>query len=60
MFLVRGIWQAVVAILNPVHPWENVARRRAPVTHAIAVNATQVMIMASIIYGIAGLLERGF
>lgn len=60
MFLIRGVWQVMLAILNPVHPWENVTRRRAPVTHAVAVNVVQLMIVAVLIERGVWLLEWVF
>jgi hypothetical protein len=60
MFLIRGVWHVLVAILNPVHPWDNVAHRRAPVTHAIAVNIVQLMIAAVLIERGLWLLEWVF
>lgn len=60
MFVVIGILQALGAILNPVHPWDNVAHRRAQVTHAIAVNIVQLMIVAVILAKCTDLLEWVF
>lgn len=60
IFLIRGVWLALVAILNPVHPWDNIRHWRAPVTHAIAVKPDQLMIVVVVIGGIMRLLKRVF
>lgn len=60
MFIIRGILQALAATLNLAHPWDNVAQRRAPATHTIAVNIMQLFIVVALIGGITRLMERLF
>lgn len=55
--MLAAILAGLGAILNPAVPWENVARRRAPVTHALAVNVTQLMILTLLLRGVYALVQ---
>lgn len=55
--IVAAILEGLEAILNPAVPWENVSRGRAPVTHALAVNFTQLVIVILLLRGVYALMQ---
>ena len=58
MFLIRGIFQALAAILNPLRSWQRCKACRAPFVHALAGNAVQLMIVGVVIDRCIWSLER--
>ena len=49
--------RAITEILDPIKPWQRVARGRAPLMFGVAVNFAQVVLVALIVRGVMVLIE---